>query len=155
MEYLLIAFSFITLLLLSLQFFKKSTDNFSSIENIFKTLIQNEFVLNREELSKNLKENRTELIQAIERLNETLSKKAKDDREELRNTLKDFEEAFSKNVESFNKLQKEKFDQMSAAETVQSETMDESLTDKLRSAGMIQDKTSAKQVLARIKAGQG
>jgi len=114
MEYLLIAFSFITLLLLSLQFFKKSTDNFSSIENIFKTLIQNEFVLNREELSKNLKENRTELIQiqAIERLNETLSKKAKDDREELRNTLKDFEEAFSKNVESFNKLQKEKFDQM-------------------------------------------
>ncbi|MDA9285957.1 PspA/IM30 family protein [Pseudomonadales bacterium] len=51
--------------------------------------------------------------------------------------------------------QQEKFDQMSAAETVQSETMDESLTDKLRSAGMIQDKTSAKQVLARIKAGQG
>lgn len=50
--------------------------------------------------------------------------------------------------------QQEKFDQMSAAETVQSETMDESLTDKLRSAGMIQDKTSAKQVLARIKAGQ-
>lgn len=51
--------------------------------------------------------------------------------------------------------QQEKFDQMSAAEAVQAETMDESLTEKLRSAGMIQDKTSAKQVLARIKAGQG
>ena len=50
--------------------------------------------------------------------------------------------------------QQEKFDQMSAAEAVQAETMDESLTEKLRSAGMIQDKTSAKQVLARIKAGQ-
>jgi phage shock protein A len=50
--------------------------------------------------------------------------------------------------------QQEKFDQMSAAEVVQAETMDESLTEKLRSAGMIQDKTSAKQVLARIKAGQ-
>jgi phage shock protein A len=50
--------------------------------------------------------------------------------------------------------QQEKFDQMSAAEVVQAETMDESLTEKLRSAGMIQDKTSAKQVLAGIKAGQ-
>jgi len=50
--------------------------------------------------------------------------------------------------------QQEKLDQMSAAEAVQAETMDESLTEKLRSAGMIQDKTSAKQVLARIKAGQ-
>ena len=50
--------------------------------------------------------------------------------------------------------QQEKFDQMSAAEAVQAETMDDILTEKLRSAGMIQDKTSAKQVLARIKAGQ-
>jgi len=69
-------------------------------------------LLNREELSKNLKENRNELTQSIERLNETLIKKAKDDREELRTTLKDFEASFTKNVESFNALQKQKFDEM-------------------------------------------
>ena len=45
-------------------------------------------------------------------MNETLIKKAKDDREELRTTLKDFEASFTKNVESFNALQKQKFDEM-------------------------------------------
>ena len=79
---------------------------------MFNKRVQGEFQLNREELSKNLKENRNELIQSIERLNETLTKKAKDDREELRSTLKDFEATFAKNVETFNTLQKEKFDQM-------------------------------------------
>ena len=95
-----------------LAFFQKGNSDLSSLENIFNNRIQAEFQLNREELSKNLKENRNELIQSIERLNETLTKKAKDDREELRTTLKDFEATFAKNVETFNTLQKEKFDQM-------------------------------------------
>ena len=69
-------------------------------------------MLNREELSKNLKENRNELTHSIERLNENLIKKAKDDREELRTTLKDFEASFTKSVESFNTIQKQKFDEM-------------------------------------------
>jgi DNA recombination protein RmuC len=74
--------------------------------------LQKEFLLNREELSKNLKENRNELTHSIERLNENLIKKAKDDREELRTTLKDFEASFTKSVESFNTIQKQKFDEM-------------------------------------------
>ena len=93
-------------------FFRKSTSNISNLEDIFRAQLQKEFLLNREELSKNLKENRNELTQSIERLNETLIKKAKDDREELRTTLKDFEASFTKNVESFNALQKQKFDEM-------------------------------------------
>lgn len=112
MEYLTIAFSIITLVLVGVLVFKKTTTDLSTLENFFNAQIRNEFLLNREELSKNLKENRNELILSIERLNETLSKKAKDDREELRLTLKDFEVSFSKNVETFNRLQKEKFDQM-------------------------------------------
>jgi DNA recombination protein RmuC len=95
-----------------LLFFRKSTSNISNLEDIFRAQLQKEFLLNREELSKNLKENRNELTQSIERLNETLIKKAKDDREELRTTLKDFEASFTKNVESFNALQKQKFDEM-------------------------------------------
>ncbi|MDG2109196.1 MAG: DNA recombination protein RmuC [Flavobacteriaceae bacterium] len=112
MEYLTLAFSIILLVLVGLLLLKRSNSNISSLENFLNTKILNEFLLNREELSKNLKENRNELIQSIERLNETLLKKAKDDREEIRTTLKDFEITFSKNVEAFNILQKEKFDQM-------------------------------------------
>ena len=112
MEYLTLAFSIIILVLVGLLLLKRSNSNISSLENFLNTKILNEFLLNREELSKNLKENRNELIQSIERLNETLLKKAKDDREEIRTTLKDFEITFSKNVEAFNILQKEKFDQM-------------------------------------------
>lgn len=112
MEYLLLALSFIPLSAAAFLLFQKGKTDLSSLENIFNKRVQGEFQLNREELSKNLKENRNELIQSIERLNETLTKKAKDDREELRTTLKDFEATFAKNVETFNTLQKEKFDQM-------------------------------------------
>jgi DNA recombination protein RmuC len=112
MEYALLGFSLLTLILVGFLIFKKGSSDFSSLEHFFNIQLQKEFLLNREELSKNLKENRNELIQSIDRLNETLSKKAKDDREELRTTLKDFEATFSKNVETFNMLQKEKFDQM-------------------------------------------
>jgi DNA recombination protein RmuC len=112
MEYVLIALIFLSLILLLLIFFKKNSDPTEGFEDALRIQFQKEFLLNREELSKNLQENRNELTQSFERLNETLLKKAKDDREELRNTLKDFESTFSKNVETFNSLQKEKFDQM-------------------------------------------
>ncbi|MGY8922709.1 MAG: DNA recombination protein RmuC [Flavobacteriales bacterium] len=112
MEYTSLVISFFTILGIAALFFRKKITDTSAIEDIFKSLLQKEFLLNREELSKNLKENRNELTQSIERLNETLIKKAKDDREELRNTLKDFEASFTKNVESFNNIQKQKFDEM-------------------------------------------
>lgn len=112
MEFLLLGLSILIILLLILLVFKKSSTPLSPLEDLLNNKLQKEFQLNREELSKNSKENRSELIQSLERLNETLTKKAKDDREELRTTLKDFEASFSKNVEAFNTLQKEKFDQM-------------------------------------------
>ena len=112
MEYILLVFLVISTLLLAFFLFRKKTSNTSVIETVFKVELQKEFLLNRDELSRNLKENRNEFTQSFERLNETLLKKAKDDREELRTTLKDFETSFSKSVESFNTTQKEKFDQM-------------------------------------------
>ena len=112
MEYILLVFLVISTLLLAFFLFRKKISNTSVIETVFKVELQKEFLLNRDELSRNLKENRNEFTQSFERLNETLLKKAKDDREELRRTLKDFETSFSKSVESFNTTQKEKFDQM-------------------------------------------
>ena len=112
MEYILLVFLVISTLLLAFFLFRKKISNTSVIETVFKVELQKEFLLNRDELSRNLKENRNEFTQNFERLNETLIKKAKDDREELRRTLKDFETSFSKSVESFNTTQKEKFDQM-------------------------------------------
>lgn len=75
--------------------------------------LREEFAKNREELQRNLRENRLELSQSLDRLIETIAKKAKEDREEQRTTLKDFQDAFSKNVQAFNELQKQKFEAMS------------------------------------------
>ena len=112
MEYILLVLLIINTLLVAFLLFRKNMSNTSIIETVFKVELQKEFLLNRDELSRNLKENRNEFTLSFERLNETLLKKAKDDREELRTTLKDFETSFSKSVESFNATQKEKFDQM-------------------------------------------
>ena len=112
MEYISLVLALLSVVGIVLLFFKKNSSETSALEDVFRVQLQKEFLLNREELSKNLKENRNELTQTIERLNETLIKKAKDDREELRTTLKDFEASFTKNVESFNALQKQKFDEM-------------------------------------------
>ena len=112
MEYISLALALLSFLGIAVLFFKKNTSDTSGFEEIFRVQLQKEFLLNREELSKNLKENRNELTHSIERLNENLIKKAKDDREELRTTLKDFEASFTKSVESFNTIQKQKFDEM-------------------------------------------
>jgi len=112
MEYISLALALLSFLGIAVLFFKKNTFDTSDLEEIFRVQLQKEFLLNREELSKNLKENRNELTHSIERLNENLIKKAKDDREELRTTLKDFEASFTKSVESFNTIQKQKFDEM-------------------------------------------
>ena len=112
MEYISLALALLSFLGIAVLFFKKNTSDNSGLEEIFRVQLQKEFLLNREELSKNLKENRNELTHSIERLNENLIKKAKDDREELRTTLKDFEASFTKSVESFNTIQKQKFDEM-------------------------------------------
>jgi DNA recombination protein RmuC len=104
--------SLLSLILLIFLILKSKAGESKDLEEILRAQFQKEFLTNREELSKNLQENRNELTHSFERLNETLLKKAKDDREELRITLKDFQVSFSKNVETFNTVQKEKFDQM-------------------------------------------
>lgn len=114
MEYLSLVLSFLSIIFLVYLILKSKPGNSNEFEEVLRNQFQKEFLINREELSKNLQENRKELTRNFERLNETLLKKAKDDREELRNTLKDFQASFSKNVETFNLLQKEKFDQMKA-----------------------------------------
>src|SRR5210317_1534353 len=112
MEYLSLILSLLSLILLIFLILKSKAGESKDLEEILRAQFQKEFLTNREELSKNLQENRNELTHSFERLNETLLKKAKDDREELRTTLKDFQASFTKNVESFNALQKQKFDEM-------------------------------------------
>lgn len=112
MEYVSLVFSLVSVILLVFVLLKSKSNGSKDFEEVLRSQFQKEFLNNREELSKNLQENRNELTRSFERLNETLLKKAKDDREELRTTLKDFQASFSKNVETFNALQKEKFDQM-------------------------------------------
>ena len=112
MVYLSIGLSLLSVVLLAYLLFKSQNSEGKYVEEMLRIQFQKEFLINREELSKNLQENRNELTRSFERLNETLLKKAKDDREELRTALKDFQASFAKNVETFNTLQKEKFDQM-------------------------------------------
>ena len=77
MEFLLLGLLLLAILLLLMLFYKKSSAPLSPLEDLLNNKLQKEFLLNREELSKNSKENRNELIQSLERLNETLTKKAK------------------------------------------------------------------------------
>ena len=110
MEIILLFVSGLSLTLIVLLFFKRGDK--VNLNQELNELIKGEFYQNREELTKNLRENRLEITQSIDRLNEVLSKKAKEDREELRTTLKDFQESFSKNVTAFNELQKLNFERL-------------------------------------------
>ena len=112
MEYLSLLLSLFSCVLLILLLLRSKKTETRALEEVLHSQFHKEFMMNREELAKNLQENRKELTQSIDQLNETLNRKAKEDREELRITLKDFQDSFSKNVETFNNLQKEKFDQM-------------------------------------------
>ena len=100
------ALNFLGLLFLIIKKFKKSNEEKLSSQ------LQQAFSNQREEVSKNFKENRIELTQSIHRLTDSIIKNAKEDRLELRQTLKDFQEIFTKNVNNFNALQKEKFDEI-------------------------------------------
>ena len=112
MEWIPILINGLVLILVVVLLFKKKTNNNDQLTTDFRQLLQQEFVQNRLELSKNFQQNREELTLSIDRLTEMLIQKAKDDRGELRTTLKDFQESFSKNVTAFNDLQKQKFEQM-------------------------------------------
>jgi DNA recombination protein RmuC len=115
--------------------FRWKNENLSRLESAQK----DEFRLNREEASKNFKENREELNLSLKMMieqnalmlkdvNRTLedklilmTKNSKENQMELRTELeksiKAIQDNFDKNIESLNKLQKEKFEQLEAKQT--------------------------------------
>ena len=115
--------------------FRRKNENLSRLESAQK----DEFRLNREEASKNFKENRQELNVSLKtmieqnalmlrEINRTLEEKliqmtnnSKESqfelRTELEKSIKAIQDNFDKNIESLNKLQKEKFEQLEAKQT--------------------------------------
>lgn len=112
MEIFVLILLILILLLLGILVLRKNENHTDGLADAFRLSLQQEFSIQRTELSKNLKENREELTQGITRLTDLTLKNAKDDREELRKTLQQFQEAFTQNVNAFNMLQKQKFEQM-------------------------------------------
>ncbi|MGB0376289.1 MAG: DNA recombination protein RmuC [Flavobacteriaceae bacterium] len=112
MDIIVIILLVLILIVLAFLGFRVSAQKPSRLSDEFRLSLQQEFSLQRTELSKNLKENREELTQGITRLTDLMLKNAKDDREELRKTLQQFQEVFTQNVNAFNTLQKQKFEQM-------------------------------------------
>lgn len=112
MEIFVLILLILILLLLGVLLLRKNENHTDGLADAFRLSLQQEFSIQRTELSKNLKENREELTQGITRLTDLTLKNAKDDREELRKTLQQFQEAFTQNVNAFNTLQKQKFEQM-------------------------------------------
>ena len=112
MEIFVLILLILILLLLGVLVLRKNENHTDGLAEAFRLSLQQEFSIQRTELSKNLKENREELNQGISRLTEILAKNAKDDRDELRKNLQQFQEAFTQNVNAFNTLQKQKFEQM-------------------------------------------
>ncbi|NLA25558.1 MAG: DNA recombination protein RmuC [Bacteroidales bacterium] len=89
----------------------------------FEQDIKNEFRLNREESSDNSQKNRKELTDSLNifrsELNDTMTKimeltsnENKKLRDEIAQTFTRFQESFDKNVQSFNELQREKFNEL-------------------------------------------
>jgi DNA recombination protein RmuC len=115
--------------------FRRKNENLSRLESAQK----DEFRLNREEASKNFKENRQELNVSLKtmieqnalmlrEINRTLEEKliqmtnnSKESqfelRTELEKSIKAIQDNFDKNIESLNKLQKEKFEQLELKQT--------------------------------------
>lgn len=112
MDIIVIILLVLILIVLAFLGFRVSAQKPGRLSDEFRLSLQQEFSLQRTELSKNLKENREELTQGITRLTDLMLKNAKDDREELRKTLQQFQEVFTQNVNAFNTLQKQKFEQM-------------------------------------------
>jgi len=115
--------------------FRWKNENLSGLESAQK----DEFRLNREEASKNFKENREELNLSLKMMIEQnalmlrevnmtledklllMTKNSKENQMELRTELeksiKAIQDNFDKNIEALNKLQKEKFEQLEAKQT--------------------------------------
>lgn len=123
MEIAAVIISSLSLILLSILFLRKNTNEVNLMIEAVQHLIQRELKENRIELSASLKDNREELSNGLDKLtlkleeklmliSEGLNDSSHKNRTELSNSLKDFSDTFSKNVKEFNDLQKQKFDAM-------------------------------------------
>jgi len=74
--------------------------------------IRREFSGNREENQKSARETREELSNNFKILSQTMQSSFRDTREELARSLKSFEDSFSQNVNGFNDIQKQKFEDL-------------------------------------------
>ena len=86
----------------------ESEKSISRVESNLKA----EFGNNRDELSRNLRENREELLKSINSFQEIVQTSLRDNRQELSRALKSFEDTFNANVRTFNDFQKQKFDSL-------------------------------------------
>ncbi|MCA1744518.1 MAG: DNA recombination protein RmuC [Bacteroidales bacterium] len=111
------------LILLILLLLKAQKAHPSRMAQAIRDLLQQELKSNREELSASLRDNRTELAAGLERMtsrleeklstmNEASVKDARSNREELSKSMAYFQEAFTSNVNNFNDLQKQRFQEM-------------------------------------------
>ena len=69
MEYVSLVFSLVSVILLVFVLLKSKSNGSKDFEEVLRSQFQKEFLNNREELSKNVQENRNELTRSFERLN--------------------------------------------------------------------------------------
>jgi DNA recombination protein RmuC len=137
----LILITFILTLLLFL-LVKAQKSHPDRMAEIIRDLLQRELKSNREELSTALRDNRTELSAGLDRMtqrledklsiiNEASVKDARANRDELSKSMAGFQETFTRNIESFNDLQKHKFQEMAVRQDEMLKST-ESKLDKMR-----------------------
>ena len=142
MEIAAIIISSFSLILLTILFLRKNTNEVNRIMEALQNLMQRELKENRIELSASLKDNREELSNGLDKLtlkleeklnliSEGLSHSGMQNRTELSNSLKDFSDTFSKSVKEFNDLQKQKFDAMATKQDELVKTTEQKL-EKMR-----------------------
>ena len=123
MEFVIIGLILVLIIIVLLILSKQSKNNSQNLSETIREQLQKELKNNRLELNATLKENREELSNGLDKLtskleeklqyiSEGLRKNAKENREELANSLRQFGELFSTNVKDFNDLQNQKFDAM-------------------------------------------
>jgi len=123
MDFAILALLALALLLLFIVIFRKNSGGAYELEEKIRQLIRSELRDNRSELSTALRHNREELAANLDRLTQSLEsrllkmqvgmdKNARYNREELSRSLKSFSETFAQNVNDFNGLQKQRFDDM-------------------------------------------
>lgn len=123
MDFAILALLTLAVLLLFILIFRNNSGGANDLEEKVRQLIRGELRDNRSELSTALRQNREELASNLDRLSQSLEsrllkmqegmdKNARYNREELSRSLKSFSETFTQNVNDFNGLQKQRFDDM-------------------------------------------